>query len=56
VFHLAEAIGRLAVGLAEKDGLPLPPPPDPDARAVRVAQLIDDLVEPAKVIALEQLG
>jgi hypothetical protein len=51
----SEAIGRLAVGLAEKDGLPLPPPPDPDARAVRVTQLIDDLVEPAKVVALEQL-
>ena len=52
----SEAIGRLAVGLAEKDGLALPPPQDPDAMAVRVTQLIDDLVEPAKVIALEQLG
>jgi hypothetical protein len=52
----SRTIGRLAVALAEKDGLPLPPPQDPDARAVRVTQLIDNLVEPAKVIALEQLG
>jgi len=55
-FKNSEAIGRLAVALTEKDGLPLPLPPDPDARAARVTQLIDDLVEPAKVIALEQLG
>ncbi len=49
-------IGRLAVALAEKDGLALPRPPDPDARAARVSALIADLVEPAKVIALEHLG
>jgi hypothetical protein len=52
----SEAIGRLAVGLAEKDGLPWPTPQDPDTMAARVTQLVDDLVEPAKVIALEQLG
>jgi hypothetical protein len=52
----SEAIGRLAVGLAEKDGLPWPAPHDPDMMAARIAQPTDDFVEPAKVIALEQLG
>jgi hypothetical protein len=52
----SQRIGQLAVALAEKDGLPLPAPPDPDAVAARVDQLVADLVEPARVTALEQLG
>jgi hypothetical protein len=52
----SERIGQLAVALAEKDGLPIPEVPDPDALAARVAQLAADLVEPARVAALEQLG
>ena len=52
----SERIGQLAVALAEKDGLPIPERPDPDAIAARVAQLAADLVEPARVVTLEQLG
>jgi hypothetical protein len=52
----SEHIGELAVALAEKDGLPIPERPEPGALAPRVAQLLADLVEPARVAALEQLG
>ena len=52
----SERIGQLAVALAEKDGLPIPERPEPGALAPRVAQLVADLVEPARVAALEQLG
>ena len=52
----SERIGQLAVALAEKDGLPIPERPEPDAVALRVVQLVADLVEPARVAALEQLG
>ena len=51
-----ETLAGLALGLAEHDGLPPAVMPDPDAVAVHVNALIADLVEPAKVIALEQLG
>jgi hypothetical protein len=38
------------------NGLPIPERPDPDAIAARVAQLAAALVEPARAVALEQLG
>jgi hypothetical protein len=52
----SERIGQLAAALAEQDGLPIPERPDADAVTLRVAQLVADLVEPARVAALEQLG
>ena len=51
-----ETLAGLALGLAEHDGLPPAVMPDPDAVAARVSSLVADLVEPAKVTALEQLG
>ena len=51
-----QTLAGLALGLAEHDGLPPAVMPDPDAVAARVSSLIADLVEPAKVTALEQLG
>jgi hypothetical protein len=51
-----ETLAGLALGLAEHDGLPPAAMPDPDSEAARVSTLIADLVEPAKVTALEQLG
>jgi hypothetical protein len=51
-----ETLAGLALGLAEHDGLPPAVMPDPDAVAVHVNALIADLVDPAKVTALEQLG
>lgn len=52
----SQRIAALAVGVAERDGMPLPEPPDAEAVAARTAQLVADLVEPAKVTALEKLG
>jgi hypothetical protein len=52
----AEALTDTVVRLGELDGVPAPKPPDPDALSVRTAQLVADLVEPAKSAALEQLG
>ena len=51
-----ETLAGLALGLAEHDGLPPAVMADPDSEAARVSALIADLVEPAKVTALEQLG
>lgn len=51
----SEIVAQLAIGLAEKDGAPERTALDPDAVAARVAAYAADLVEPAKVIALEQL-
>jgi hypothetical protein len=43
----------MASRLSELDGIP---PGEPDAATARLAELVDDLVEPAKVTALEKLG
>jgi hypothetical protein len=49
-----ETLAGLALGLAEHDGLLPAVMPDPDSEAARVSALIADLVEPAKVTALER--
>jgi hypothetical protein len=50
-------IADLAVRLAEIDGVPpASAPPDPEALSGRIAELVADLVEPAKADALETLG
>ena len=46
----------LAMRLAELDGLDQGEPAHPDAVAVRAEAHVEDLVEPAKVTALEKLG
>lgn len=45
----------MAVALAELDGVDAPPA-DEDAMAEQTADLVADLVEPAKATALEKLG
>jgi hypothetical protein len=45
----------MATGLAELDGVPPVEPDEADA-AARVAVLVDDLVEPARVTTLERPG
>jgi hypothetical protein len=49
-------LAGIACRLAELDGVPPAEPPDPDAVSARVAELVADLVEPAKTTALEKLG
>jgi hypothetical protein len=49
------AIADLAVRLAELDGAPMAVPPGPEAVARRTAELVADLVEPAKASALDKL-
>jgi hypothetical protein len=49
-------LARLAERLAELDGLDPSPLEDPDAVAARVDQFVDDLVEPARVKALDDMG
>jgi hypothetical protein len=51
-----EAIADTAVRLAELDGVPAAPPADPKTPSQRTAELVADLVEPAKATALEKLG
>jgi hypothetical protein len=51
-----EAIADIAVRLAELDGVPAALPPDPEAASRRTAELVADLVEPAKATALDKLG
>jgi hypothetical protein len=51
----AQTIAAMAVRLAELDGLQ-PPEPDGVNTAARMAELVADLVEPARVTALEKLG
>ncbi len=46
----------LVMRLAELDGLPPGEPGHPEAVAARADELVGDLVEPAKVTALEKLG
>jgi hypothetical protein len=49
-------IADLAVRLAEVDGVPAAVRPDPEALSRRTAELVADLVEPARSTALEKLG
>jgi hypothetical protein len=52
----SETLADLALRVATMDGVPPAEPVDPDAAATHVAELIADLVEPAKVTALYELG
>ena len=52
----SQEVAATAVRLAELDGLPPVAPPDPEAFPGRTAELIEDLVEPAKAEALDKLG
>ena len=51
-----QIIADMAVRLADFDGVPAALPPDADAVSRRTAELVADLVEPAKSDALEKLG
>jgi hypothetical protein len=51
-----EIIADMAVRLAVLDGVPPSAPPDPEALSRRTAELVADLVEPAKSDALDKLG
>ncbi len=52
----AVALAGFALRLATLDGLPELPMPDEELVSARVAVLAADLVEPARVVVLEQLG
>jgi hypothetical protein len=51
-----QALADTTARLAELDGVPPAPPQKPDALSLRTAELVADLVEPAKSDALEKLG
>ncbi|MGD0020608.1 MAG: hypothetical protein ABSD62_15310 [Candidatus Limnocylindrales bacterium] len=51
-----ESIADMAARLGELDGVPPAGPPDPETLSRRTAELMADLVEPAKADALEKLG
>jgi hypothetical protein len=51
-----QALADMAVRLAELDSVPPAVPQDPEALSRRTAELVADLVEPAKSDALEKLG
>jgi len=51
-----QIIADMAVRLAELDGVPAAVPPDPEAFSRRTAEIVADLVEPAKSAALDKLG
>lgn len=51
-----EAIADMAVRLAALEGVPSAVPSDAEALSRRTAELVADLVEPAKAEALEKLG
>ena len=51
-----EIIAAMAVRLAELEGVPPAVPPNPDVLSERTAELVADLVEPAKAETLEKLG
>ena len=46
----------MAMRCAELDGVPPAAPEDPEASNLRASQIVADLVEPAKVEALDKLG
>ena len=52
----SQRLGALAIGLTDKEDVAPPTPPAPEAATARVEQLIADLVELARVEALEDLG
>jgi hypothetical protein len=52
----SQEIAAAAVRAAELDGVPAAVQPDPEALLRRTAELLADLVEPAKATALEKLG
>ena len=52
----SQEVAATAVRLAELDGLPPAAPADAEAFSARTAELVADLVEPAKVEALDKLG
>jgi hypothetical protein len=49
-------IADMANRMTEIDGAPAAAPPDPDLLTRRIVELVADLVEPAKSIALDKLG
>ena len=51
-----QIVADMAARLAEIDGVPAAAPPDSDALPQRTAELVADLVEPAKAEALDKLG
>lgn len=51
-----ETLAHVACRLAKLDGVSPAEPPDPEAASARAAELVADLVEPAKSTALEKLG
>jgi hypothetical protein len=52
----SQRLAEMAADMSELDGVEPTPPVDPDAIALRVDQLVADLVEPARSTALEKLG
>jgi hypothetical protein len=52
----SQELAVMAMHLTELDGLAPAEPDDPGAVTVRASQLVADLVEPAKSMALEKLG
>jgi hypothetical protein len=52
----SQQLAEMAANIAELDGVEAAPPDVPDAIALRVDQLVADLVEPARSTALEKLG
>jgi hypothetical protein len=51
-----EIIAEMAIRLAGLDGVPPAAPPGSEARSRRTAELVADLVEPAKAEALDKVG
>jgi hypothetical protein len=49
-------IADMAIRMAQVDGVPAAAPPDPEALSLRLAELVTDLVQPAKSDALQKLG
>lgn len=52
----SQALGVLAIRMAELDGVEPAAPPGSEAVSARAGELLADLVEPAKSTALEKLG
>ena len=52
----SQELAVMAMHLGELDGVEPPEPDDPEAVTLRASQLVADLVEPAKSMALEKLG
>jgi hypothetical protein len=53
--QLAQEVALMTERLADLDGVPPAAPADPDAVSKRARLLVPDLVEPARVVALEKL-